>query len=61
MANTYKDPVCGLELISENVGATWDMDGEIYYFCSLDCKERFLEDPEEFILLGENEEEENWR
>ena len=61
MPNTYKDPVCGLELRSENVGATWNLDEQTYYFCSLDCKERFMENPEDYIELIENDEEEDYR
>lgn len=54
MAEIYRDPVCGMEITSANVGATLDYNGQTYYFCSLDCKETFLAHPEEFV---EKEEE----
>jgi YHS domain-containing protein len=54
MAETYIDPVCGMEITSANVGATLDYNGHTYFFCSLDCKETFIANPEEFI---EKEEE----
>jgi len=50
-----------MELTSDNVGATWNLDEQTYYFCSQDCKERFMESPEEYIELIENDEEENYR
>jgi len=48
MAETYRDPVCGMEITSANVGATAEYGGRTYFFCSLDCKEAFMADPEEF-------------
>jgi YHS domain-containing protein len=57
MAETYRDPVCGIEITSANVGATLDYNGQTYYFCSLDCKETFIAHPEEFVEKIEKEEE----
>lgn len=54
MAETYRDPVCGMEITSANVSATVEHNGQTYFFCSLDCKETFLANPEEWV---EREEE----
>jgi YHS domain-containing protein len=36
------DPVCGMEVDSEQAAATIDSDGTRYYFCSTDCRDEFL-------------------
>ena len=43
MANekVHTDPVCGLEVNEDNAAGKSRHDGETYYFCSSDCKERF--------------------
>ena len=48
MAETLKDPVCGMELTYENAQARSEYDGQTYYFCSLDCKEQFDQNPEKY-------------
>ncbi len=48
MAETLKDPVCGMELTYETAQARSEYDGQTYYFCSLDCKETFDKDPEKY-------------
>ncbi|MEK7635469.1 MAG: YHS domain-containing protein [Patescibacteria group bacterium] len=46
------DVVCGMELDIENVRHSFEYNGIEYYFCSDNCKEHFVEDPEKYI--GEN-------
>ena len=36
-----KDPVCGMEIDPNTAAASLEKDGQIYYFCSQDCKEKF--------------------
>ena len=49
MQNNLKDPVCGMELTYENAQARSEYDGQTYYFCSLDCKEQFDKNPENYV------------
>jgi len=44
-----KDPVCGMEVKKENSAGSSTYKGEIYYFCSLYCKEEFDKEPEKFL------------
>jgi Cu+-exporting ATPase len=44
-----KDPVCGMTVEPDSAAATADYDGKTYYFCSVDCKEEFEEDPESYL------------
>ncbi|WP_158059290.1 permease [Halorussus halophilus] len=44
-APTVQDPVCGMEVNTEEADHTIEHDGQTYYFCSESCKESF--DPEE--------------
>ncbi len=46
----YYDPVCKKELQAEDVKAKGTYDRKTYYFCSVDCQERFFSDP--FCYLG---------
>jgi len=34
MAQTYKDPVCGMEVTTETVASKSEYKGHTYYFCS---------------------------
>ena len=44
----HKDPVCGMDVFSENdsITATWK--DQTYYFCAQDCREVFIKSPEAF-------------
>jgi YHS domain-containing protein len=42
------DPVCGMSIDAEAV-VTAEHEGETYHFCSAQCKETFLEDPEKHM------------
>jgi YHS domain-containing protein len=44
-----RDPVCGAVVDEENAAAEAEFDGERYYFCSEDCKNKFTEDPEHYF------------
>lgn len=44
-----KDPVCGMEVSEEEAAATSVYKGKTYYFCALNCKTAFDENPEEYL------------
>ncbi|MEW6087527.1 MAG: YHS domain-containing protein [bacterium] len=44
-----KDPVCKMEINSEEADATSVYGGKTYYFCSKACKEKFDKDPKKYI------------
>lgn len=41
-----RDPVCRIHLQPEDTKAKANYRGMTYYFCSEECKDRFLENPE---------------
>jgi Cu+-exporting ATPase len=43
-----KDPVCGKDVQPSSAAATITRDDKTYFFCSLDCKEKFEADPVKF-------------
>ncbi len=45
------DPVCGQTVVEDNEMSA-DYSGEIYYFCSEDCRNEFIDDPERFVGWG---------
>ncbi|NOZ69611.1 MAG: YHS domain-containing protein [Deferribacteres bacterium] len=38
-----RDPICNME-VDEGKGITTEYDGEIYYFCSEGCRDKFLKE-----------------
>ncbi len=50
------DPVCGMEVEDESPKHRATFQGQMYYFCSRECKERFVEAPEDYMgddLMGD--------
>ena len=43
------DPVCGMTVDPHNAAGLVDYNGQTYYFCSRNCKERFQASPETFV------------
>jgi YHS domain-containing protein len=43
-----KDPVCGMQVDEEKAAVKLEYEGEMYYFCSKGCREKFEKDPEKF-------------
>lgn len=41
--------VCGMKVDAAKNPITWDYKGKTYYFCSQDCKNSFMKDPESFL------------
>jgi YHS domain-containing protein len=45
---TAKDPVCAMVIEETDAVGTSEYNGKTYYFCSMDCKEEFDENPEDY-------------
>jgi Cu+-exporting ATPase len=48
MANTQRDPVCGMEIDAQDAAGTSQHQGRTYYFCSEGCKEKFEQNPQQY-------------
>jgi len=44
-----RDPVCGMEVQPEQSAGQSEHDGKTYYFCCQACKQRFDQDPRQYI------------
>ena len=49
MAETFKDPVCDMDVTPETAAGTSEYNGTIYYFCSPGCKRSFDKEPEKYV------------
>ncbi len=55
MANTQRDPVCGMEIDAQEAVATSQHQGQTDYFCSDGCKEKFDQNPQQYAQgLGQS-------
>ncbi len=43
------DPVCGMKVDQGRAAGKTGYAGQMYYFCSADCQEKFQEDPGKYI------------
>jgi Cu2+-exporting ATPase len=48
MAETVRDPVCGMEIDPKDAVATEELDGTTFYFCSAACHNAFVRDPHRY-------------
>lgn len=48
MAQTFKDPVCGMEVTAETAAGKSEYKGKTYYFCSVADKQTFDKNPEKY-------------
>jgi P-type Cu+ transporter len=48
-----RDPVCDMEVDAASAAGSSSYEDDTYYFCSLDCKERFDRDPERYVSRTE--------
>lgn len=48
MATMATDPVCGMKVEREKA-VTTEWDGQVFSFCSRDCRNEFLEEPQQFL------------
>jgi P-type Cu+ transporter len=51
-AGPVKDPVCGMDVVSDEAAGFSRVGGTTYYFCSKACKQRFDADPQSFLGQG---------
>lgn len=49
MAETVKDPVCGMDVDPNRAAGKSEYNGQTYYFCSKGCKRAFDKEPEKYI------------
>ncbi|HKX83518.1 MAG TPA: heavy metal translocating P-type ATPase [Pyrinomonadaceae bacterium] len=47
----YIDPVCGMSVDPETAAASYEYNGNIYYFCAIRCRDRFAAEPEKFLSV----------
>ena len=52
------DPVCGMQVDEKSAAATYDYQGETYYFCAPGCKAAFVKEPEKYLHKAEGHEHE---
>ena len=43
------DPVCGMRVAPPTAAASQAFEGDTYYFCSTDCRNRFAERPDDYV------------
>jgi Cu+-exporting ATPase len=46
-----KDPVCGMMVDTKEAAAEFSYGGTEYYFCSTQCRDTFVADPETYVGL----------
>ncbi len=46
---TVKDSVCGMNVDPVKAKATYEYQGQIYYFCCPHCRQKFEEDPQKYL------------
>lgn len=44
-----KDPVCGMDIETASAAGQTEYKGQTYYFCNLQCKEKFDRKPEQYL------------
>jgi len=49
MAQTFKDPICGMDVTPETAAGKSEYRGVTYYFCSPGCKRAFDKEPEKYL------------
>ena len=54
MTETFKGPVCGMDVTPETSAGTSEYNGQTYYFCAPGCKRSFDKDPEKYLNKDEN-------
>lgn len=49
MTQTFKDPICDMDVTPEIAAGKSEYNGQTYYFCSLGCKKAFDKEPEKYL------------
>ncbi|QPM89804.1 heavy metal translocating P-type ATPase [Pseudooceanicola algae] len=47
-SESYRDPVCGMEVAGDGSKPELELDGKVYHFCCDGCRTRFRNDPEAY-------------
>jgi P-type Cu+ transporter len=55
MAQTYKDPVCGMQVQADTAVGQSNYKGATYYFCSKADKDAFERNPDVYVKSMEKE------
>ncbi len=50
------DPVCGMKIEPEKAYSKFSYKGQVFYFCSKDCEEKFKRDPQKYLSKIKKEE-----
>lgn len=50
-----KDPICGIDIDPRTAAGQSEYQGQIYYFCSLTCKEAFDKEPHKHVQPQEQD------
>ena len=48
-----RDPVCKMDIDPKTAAGQSNYEGDTYYFCSKQCKDRFDADPERYVSRSE--------
>lgn len=51
-ASSTRDPVCGMEVKRQNAAAATEYQGQMFFFCRVECKNQFDENPERYAKTG---------
>jgi Cu+-exporting ATPase len=46
---TATDPVCGMQVDTQQAAGTSEYEGTTYFFCSAGCKRQFDKDPQRYV------------
>ena len=44
-----KDPVCHMDVDPKNAAAQSKHQGQTYYFCAVNCKNKFDQNPQQYV------------
>ncbi len=44
-----EDPVCGMEVDEQSPAATYEYDKRVFYFCSVECKDKFAKSAKAYV------------
>ena len=47
---TVVDPVCGMTVDTAAAKPSFDHNGELFHFCSQGCRDKFVANPDHYIL-----------
>jgi len=49
-----RDHVCDMDVDERTAAATYEYEDDTYYFCSQQCKDKFVTDPERYVSRQES-------